>query len=285
MAATPNTLYVHPVSGNCLGAMLYIREKRLNIKIEIVDIMKGEQMADWFVALNPNHSVPTLCDSSGKGVWESGAILRHLAKLANDRVSDTANIALDWRQSTCYKFFAKIYVPHLGFEPLTAEEASQSIDEGIEGLQKKMEPVMRDRFLNRDHPVHGKWTNKFIGGPVPNIADYSLVPCLTMLTTSRYWDVADKKVKQYVEDFKAAVKCWDVVAKTQTDFVASKQQAKPGAITGSAATRRTEELNACLAQVQEALQCLRGDEDRNAALSHCKQAKTALESLRNNIVV
>ena len=52
-----------------------------------------------------------------------------------------------------------------------------------------------------------------------------------------------------------------MVAKTQTDFVASKQQAKPGAITGSAATRRTEELNACLAQVQEALQCLRGDED------------------------
>ena len=39
---------------------------------------------------------------SGKGVWESGAILRHLAKLANDRVSDTANIALDWRQAMQY---------------------------------------------------------------------------------------------------------------------------------------------------------------------------------------
>jgi len=80
-------------------------------------------------------------------------------------------------------------------------------------LKNVFEPVLINRFLWRN--------NKFIGGPSPNIADYSLVPCLTMLTSSPYWDVADPRVKQYVKDFQETVKCWDAVAKTQAAFVAS----------------------------------------------------------------
>ena len=38
------------------------------------------------------------CDANGNGVWESGAILRHLARLAGEAETDRTNVALDWRQ-------------------------------------------------------------------------------------------------------------------------------------------------------------------------------------------
>jgi glutathione S-transferase len=299
--AKPNTLYVHPVSGNALGPMLYIKEKGLPINIEVVDILKGEQMQPWFVSLNPNHAIPTLCDANGNGVWESGAILRHLAKLKGDRVSDTTNVALDWRQSTCYQHFAQIYAPHLGF----GGDAS-TIPTGIKGLKEKMEPVLIKRFLWRQ--------NKFIGGPQPSIADYSLVPCLTMLTSSPYWDEAHPRIKQYVADFQAHVKCWQSVAKDQTNFVASKQvkqaavqpqsstrEVKQAAVQPQSSTRDVQmpvgatttiqggasdtvsELEVCLSQVQSALTALQSNENRATALAHCQSAKATLLALRQQV--
>jgi glutathione S-transferase len=62
--------------------------------------MKGEQNQEFFLKLNPLHTIPTLCDANGNGIWESGAILRHLAGLANEKVTDKVNMALDWRQTT-----------------------------------------------------------------------------------------------------------------------------------------------------------------------------------------
>ena len=120
---------------------------------------EGEQMQPWYMSLNPNHTVPTLCDASRKGVWESGAILRHLAGLAGEDVTDMTNVALDWRQSTCYEHFAAIYMPQLGFGG-----DAVTIPDGINGLQSKMEPVLK-HFLDRSG-------GKFIGGVTPSIADY-----------------------------------------------------------------------------------------------------------------
>ena len=57
LGRSPNTLYVHPLSGNALGAMLYVTERRLPIKLEFVDILKGEQMQPWYTALNPTNAV------------------------------------------------------------------------------------------------------------------------------------------------------------------------------------------------------------------------------------
>ena len=108
--------------------------------------------------------MPTLCDASGKGVWESGAILRHVAGLAGERVTDMTNVALDWRQSTCYEHFAAIYMPQLGFGG-----DAMTIGRGIRGLQEKMEPVLK-HFLGRSG-------GNFIGGATPCIADYRCRRC------------------------------------------------------------------------------------------------------------
>jgi glutathione S-transferase len=68
---------------------------------------------------------------------------------------------------------------------------------------------------------------KFIGGASPTVADYNLVPLVTMMVGSAYWHVADERVKQYVADFQSVVKSWQSLGAVQTAFVASKAVAKP----------------------------------------------------------
>eukprot|EP00656_Telonema_subtile_P037822 TRINITY_DN4220_c0_g1_i1.p2 TRINITY_DN4220_c0_g1~~TRINITY_DN4220_c0_g1_i1.p2 ORF type:complete len:216 (-),score=62.99 TRINITY_DN4220_c0_g1_i1:219-866(-) len=201
----PNTLYIHPVSGNALGAALYVKEKNLDIKVHFIDIMAGEQNADWFLALNPNHAIPTLATADGSGVWESGAVLRHLAKLAGEEVDDHSTMAMEWRQSSASKFFGGIYGPHLfGFPG--------DLDAGVAEFKEKVEPLLVSFFLK----------SKFMGGDKPSIADYHWVPVITMFTSSPYWAIADERIKTWVKDFQDAVGCWEEVGAMQTGMVASK---------------------------------------------------------------
>ncbi len=44
-----------------------------------VDLAAGEQHRPWFLALNPNAKVPVLERDDGRTIWESDAILCHLA--------------------------------------------------------------------------------------------------------------------------------------------------------------------------------------------------------------
>ncbi|KAF7265328.1 hypothetical protein GWI33_021311 [Rhynchophorus ferrugineus] len=55
--------------------------KALNIDIELfeVDFSKNEFLSDWFLKLNPAHTVPTL-DDDGFILWDSHAILMYLVE-------------------------------------------------------------------------------------------------------------------------------------------------------------------------------------------------------------
>jgi glutathione S-transferase len=201
-----NTLYVHPVSGNALCCALYATEKKLNLKIHMIDIMVGEQTAEWFLALNPNHSVPTFADANGKGVWESGAILEHFAELAGEQVSTKSRMAMFWRGSVS-KYFAGIYIPHLFGGPGDAKEGAQALKDNVES-------IFINRFLDE----------KFIGGETPSIADYHWATVFSMFTSSPYWDIADDRLKTWLSDFQTAVSCWGTIGAMQTGYVASKAQ-------------------------------------------------------------
>ncbi len=68
-AATPNGRKVS-VALEELGAPYEVRA---------VNLAEGEQLSEEFLALNPNHKIPVLEDD-GQVIWESGAILLHLAE-------------------------------------------------------------------------------------------------------------------------------------------------------------------------------------------------------------
>lgn len=62
----------------------------------LINIMEGDQFGSGFVAINPNSKIPALVDCSGEkpiSIFESGAILLHLAEKFNAFVPDNSHPA------------------------------------------------------------------------------------------------------------------------------------------------------------------------------------------------
>lgn len=71
-------LYTAPTP-NGRKVSIALEELGLPYEVERVKIDAGEQLTPAFLAKNPNHKIPVL-DDDGLVIWESGAILLHLAE-------------------------------------------------------------------------------------------------------------------------------------------------------------------------------------------------------------
>ncbi|KAH9493783.1 hypothetical protein DERF_014512 [Dermatophagoides farinae] len=74
----PIDLYVAPPSPTSRAVIIAARYMHINVKLIIIDLMKGEQKEDWFVKMNPQHCLPTINDN-GFILWESRAIMTYMA--------------------------------------------------------------------------------------------------------------------------------------------------------------------------------------------------------------
>lgn len=90
------------------------------INVKFIDLMQGEHLKPEFIAVNPQHTVPTLVDNENNfTVWESRAIASYLVnkyKPGSLLPSDTKDRAtverhLYFDASTLYPTLAQIYVP------------------------------------------------------------------------------------------------------------------------------------------------------------------------------
>ncbi len=70
-------LYHFPPSPNSRRVLAVIHHLGLDCELVPVDLFEGEQMRPGFVALNPNHMIPTLVDGDFV-LWESNAIMQYL---------------------------------------------------------------------------------------------------------------------------------------------------------------------------------------------------------------
>ena len=62
-----------------------LEESGLDYRVRPMDLDKGEQKEDWYLAINPNGRIPCIVDDNGPNgesvtVFESGAILIYLAE-------------------------------------------------------------------------------------------------------------------------------------------------------------------------------------------------------------
>lgn len=74
----PIVLYYSPASPYCRSVLLLARYLKLNVDVKYMDLHeKKEQLTPEFLAINPQHSVPTI-DDNGFILWESRAILTYL---------------------------------------------------------------------------------------------------------------------------------------------------------------------------------------------------------------
>jgi len=71
-------LYAFPPSPRAFRVMAVANHLVLDWALRPVDLVKGEQRAPEYAALNPNMRMPTLKDGDCV-LWESGAILQYLA--------------------------------------------------------------------------------------------------------------------------------------------------------------------------------------------------------------
>ena len=71
-------LYTAPTP-NGRKVSIALEELSLPYEVKRVDLAAEEQLTPEFLALNPNHKIPVI-DDEGLVIWESGAILLHLAE-------------------------------------------------------------------------------------------------------------------------------------------------------------------------------------------------------------
>jgi GST-like protein len=95
----PIELYTYQTP-NGHKATIMLEETGLPYRVHLVDIERGDQHRDGFVALNPNGKIPVIVDPDrGRTVFESGAILFYLADRAGvlkPEGPDEASRTLQW---------------------------------------------------------------------------------------------------------------------------------------------------------------------------------------------
>lgn len=155
-------LYFYP-SPNGLKATILLEECGLPYRIRFVNILRGEQFAPDYLAINPNNKIPTLVDDAAQprplAVFESGAILIYVAEKSGrflPRETERRFDVLQWLfwqvgglgptagQAHHFRAFAKEKVPY-GIERFTNE---------VNRLYAVLDRRLRDReFLTGDYSI------------------------------------------------------------------------------------------------------------------------------------
>ncbi len=155
------TLYGVPFSQHSRRVVSLLEEAELPYEQHTINLVIGEHMSPGYLALNPNHQVPTLLDGDFK-LHESNAILRYLC--AKHHLTDwypedpktrgAVDQWLDWNQcrlspSVIGIVLNKVFLGENGDRSAIAKgelsmvELSQILEAGLEGRS----------FLASDHPT------------------------------------------------------------------------------------------------------------------------------------
>ncbi|MFZ3418635.1 glutathione S-transferase family protein [Vibrio harveyi] len=88
-------LFCNPYS-NCAGrVMLAVAEKKLDVRVHIVDLLKGEQLTSEYQAINPTCDVPAIVHN-GKTMGDSITILRYI----EETFPETPLVSSDLQEKT-----------------------------------------------------------------------------------------------------------------------------------------------------------------------------------------
>ena len=167
-------LYSHPYSQHARRVVALFEEAGLDYELRDVALESGEHMTPAFLAINPNHQVPTFIDGEVK-IHESNAILRYLCVKhgLKDWYPDDPNVRakleqwLDWNQ-------CRLAPPVIDIVLNRMILGDQGDARAIERGEKKM----LELAAILDAGLAG---SPFLAGPTPTIADLSVASNITQL--------------------------------------------------------------------------------------------------------
>jgi glutathione S-transferase len=158
---------------------MFIKDNKLPVEEELVDLMTGAHLREPYISINPNGLVPTL-DDDGFILTESSAILKYLADKFDRpaypkdlKKRAKVNELMDWFNTNFYRDYGygvvcpQLYPHH--------KRPSDEIQKGTvawgKGLTKKWLQVLNDHWLGKG--------NKYLTGDEMTIADYFGAALLT----------------------------------------------------------------------------------------------------------
>lgn len=184
-------LYVFPPSPRAFKPMVVANHLGIETTLRIVDLVKGDQKAPQYAALNPNMRMPTLKDGDYV-LWESSAILQYLA----GKKPESGLLPRDERgrlDVTRWQFWdvchwdpgcAVFIFEHL-VKPIvlkSGEPDQAAIAKGAESFHRAAK-VLDDQLRGR----------KFVTGETLTLADFSIGASMNLA------DMAHYPIAQYAE--------------------------------------------------------------------------------------
>ncbi|XP_062556311.1 glutathione S-transferase 1-1-like [Armigeres subalbatus] len=176
----PVDLYCHIVAPFCRSVILLSEALGVELNYIEVNVLKKEHLKPEFLAINPQHCIPTLVDGDVV-VWESNAILIYLAekygtegkKYYPDDVVERSKVnrLLFFQLGTFHRALSTYYYPIIA-----------GIGEGKpEDFRKVQDAVATmDRFLDG---------NKWLAGADLTVADFSLAISVAALEGAIKFDL------------------------------------------------------------------------------------------------
>ena len=166
-------------SPNVSKVLFMLGETNLPYRITPVDIARGGQFQDSFVALNPNSKVPVIIDDDGPTgerctVFESGAILLYLAEKADILMPadpKTKHLVYQW-----LFFQASSLGPMCGQERYFAQSASEK---GNRYAQRRYTAEVRRLLDVLDKRLA---ENEYLAGDSFTVADVAAFPGVQLHT-------------------------------------------------------------------------------------------------------
>ncbi len=168
------TLYHHPYSQHARRVVALLEAAGLGYELRNVAMEKDEHLSPEYLAINPNHQVPTLIDG-GLKIHESNAILRYLCAKHGlkdwypDDLKARAAVEqwLDWNQCRLSPAVVDIVLNKVF---LADQGDPAAIKRGEEKLAE-LSPILDAGLTGRN----------FLAGAKPTVADLSVASNITQL--------------------------------------------------------------------------------------------------------
>jgi len=187
--------YYTPGSAPCRAVLLAAKNLGIELNLKLINLMTGEHLKADFIAMNPQHTIPTLNDD-GFYLSESRAIIQYLANAygKNDslypkdpkkRFLVEHRLAFD--MGTLYHRFGDLYYPVMFAKAKVDPEKVTKLNEALQWT---------DDFLAK---------TSYIAGDNMTIADFSVMPTLSTIEAVGHDLTPYKNVTKYMSKLKEEI--------------------------------------------------------------------------------